>query len=50
MGTHLRLNHLRPFIVTRDYNLFGKDRYKTKSQVIADVTFVPPDFKKYAIQ
>lgn len=40
----------RPYIVTRDYNLAGKERHKTKSQVIADVTFVPPDLKKYAIQ
>jgi hypothetical protein len=40
----------RSYIVTRDYKLFGKERQKTKSQVIADVTFVPPDFKKYAIQ
>jgi len=41
---------LRPYIVTRDYQLFGKERDKTKSQVIADVAFVPPDSKKYTIQ
>ena len=40
----------RTYIVTRDYKLFGKERQITKSQVIADVTFVPPDSKKYAIQ
>ncbi len=40
----------RPFIVTRDYKLFGKERYKTKAEVIADVTFVPPDSKTYAVQ
>lgn len=40
----------RPYIVTRDYKLFGKERDKTKSRVIADVAFVPPDSKKYAIQ
>jgi Outer membrane lipoprotein-sorting protein len=40
----------RPYTVRRDYTLFGIERDKTKSQVIADVTFVPPDFKKYAIQ
>ena len=40
----------RPYIVTRDYKLFGKERDKTKSQVIADVAFVPPDSKKYTIQ
>jgi hypothetical protein len=41
---------LRPYIVTRDYQLFGKEKDKTKSQVIADVAFVPPDSKKYTIQ
>ena len=40
----------RPYVVTRNYQLFGKDQYKTKSQVIADVTFVPPASKKYAIE
>jgi hypothetical protein len=40
----------RPYIVTRDYQLFGKERDKTRSQVIADVAFVPPDSKKYTIQ
>ena len=42
--------HLRPYIVTRDYKLFGKDESKAKSEVIADVAFVPPDSKKYTIQ
>jgi hypothetical protein len=36
-----------PYVVTRDYKLFGKERDKT---VIADVIFVPPDLKNYAIQ
>ena len=40
----------RPYVVTRDYDLFGKDESETKSQVIAKVAFVPPDSKKYAIQ
>jgi hypothetical protein len=40
----------RPYIVTRDYKLFGKERLTSKSQVIADVSFVPPDHKKYTIQ
>ena len=40
----------RPYVVTRDYDLFGKDESKTKSQVIANVAFVPPDSKKYTIQ
>jgi len=41
---------LRPYVVTRDYKLFGNDASETKSQVIANVAFVPPDSKKYAIQ
>jgi hypothetical protein len=41
---------LRPYRVTRDYRLFGKEKHTTKSEVIADVTFVPPDVKQYAIQ
>jgi len=40
----------RPYTVTRDYKLFGKDESNSKSEVIADVAFVPPDSKKYAIQ
>jgi hypothetical protein len=40
----------RSYIVTRDYMLFGKDRHNSKSQVIADVTFVPPGSKQYVIQ
>jgi hypothetical protein len=42
--------HFRSFIVTRDYQLFGKERANTKSQVIADISFVPPATKKYTIQ
>jgi hypothetical protein len=40
----------RSYIVTRDYELFGKERAKTKSHVIADISFVPPATKKYTIQ
>jgi hypothetical protein len=41
---------LRPYTVTRDYKLFGKDKSTAKSEVIADVVFVPPDSKKYTIE
>jgi len=41
---------LRPYIVTREYKLYGKEREATKSEVVADVTFVPPDSKEYTIQ
>jgi hypothetical protein len=42
--------HLRPYRVTRNYRLFGKERMTTKAEVVADVTFVPPDQKHYAIR
>jgi hypothetical protein len=41
---------LRPYVVTRNYKLFGRDESKAKSEVTADVAFVPPDSKKYTIQ
>jgi hypothetical protein len=40
---------LRPYIVTRDYKLFGTEKQTSKAEIIADVTFVPPDVKHYAI-
>src|SRR5882672_2174456 len=43
-------SRLRSYKVTRDYKLFGKDRRETKSEITADITFAPPDLKKYAIQ
>jgi hypothetical protein len=42
--------HFRSYIVTRDYELFGKERAKTKSHVIAEISFIPPATKKYTIQ
>lgn len=39
----------RPYSVTRLYKLFGKEMQNTKSQVIADVNFVPPDLKDFSI-
>ena len=41
---------LRPYRVTRDYRLYGKEKQTTKAEVIADLTFVPPDVKKFAIR
>ena len=40
---------LRPYTVTRDYRLFGTEK-STESDVVADVTFVPPDVKHFAIE
>jgi hypothetical protein len=42
--------HLRPYSVTRNYKLFGKEQLTNKAEVIADITFVPPDVKHYAIR
>jgi hypothetical protein len=41
---------LRPYVVTRLYTLFGKERNKAKSEVTAEVAFVPPNSKKYSIR
>jgi hypothetical protein len=41
---------LRPYVVTRNYKLFGKDESKAKPEVIADVAFDPPDSKEFTIQ
>jgi len=41
---------LRPYLVRRDYKLFGKEKSKTKTEVTADLTFVPPASKAYSIQ
>ncbi len=40
----------RPYTVTRDYKLFAKERVEAKSQVIADIAFVPPGSKNFTIQ
>jgi len=42
-------SRFRPYIVRRGYTLFGQERQQSKSEVMADVTFVPPDRKQYAI-
>jgi outer membrane lipoprotein-sorting protein len=42
---------LHSYTVTRDYRFFGEDKEAPpKSQVTADVSFVPPDSKYYAIR
>jgi outer membrane lipoprotein-sorting protein len=42
--------HLRSYTVTREYELFVQERDKSRSRVIATVTFRPPDSKDYRIQ
>ena len=41
--------HLRPYSVTRNYRLVGAEK-QTRSEVIADISFVPPAFKQFVIQ
>lgn len=40
----------RPYVVTRDYTLFGKDRDNSKSEVTAELSFVPPNTKAFRIR
>ena len=42
--------HFRPYIVTVDYKLFGRVTVAPISEVIAELTFVPPYLKSYAIR
>lgn len=43
-------NRFRPYTVTRNYSLFGKEREQPKSRVTAEIVFVPPGSKNYTIQ
>lgn len=40
---------LRPYVVTREYTLYGKTRAKSKSEVTAEIAFTPPNSKSYSI-
>jgi hypothetical protein len=44
-------SHFNPYIVTRDYKLFGQQSHiDFKSRVVVEITVVPPDSKKYTIE
>jgi hypothetical protein len=45
-------NHaqFRPYVVMRDYKLLGKEAMVPTSQVIAELTFVPPNLQSYTIR
>ena len=43
-------SRFRPYVVTRDYKLSDKEKSNTRAQVVADVSFVPPNSKNYSIQ
>lgn len=40
----------RAYTMTRDFKVFGSDEKNAKSEVIADITFVPPDRKTFTIE
>jgi hypothetical protein len=40
----------RPYMVKRDYKMFGKHREQAKSEVTVNVSFIPPNMKSYIIQ
>lgn len=42
--------HFQPYVVTRDYKLFDEEAIVPTSEVIAELTFVPPYLKSYAIR
>lgn len=42
--------HFRPYKLTRDYKMFeGADHNQARSRLIAEISVVPPDSKKYTI-
>jgi hypothetical protein len=40
---------LRPYVVTREYILFGKDKQRRRTNITAEISFQPPGFKQYEI-
>jgi len=42
--------HFRPYVVTRDYKLYGSDGGRATAEVIADISFQPPNQKQYQIK
>ena len=42
-------SRFRPYQVIRNYKLFGKEQQKTKSEVAAEINFVPPDVQQYTL-
>ena len=42
-------SHLRPYKVVRNYKLYGNEEEKVKSEVNAQITFIPPDKEHYVV-
>src|SRR5579862_6711627 len=43
-------DHSVPYTVTREYQLSGENAQKPKSQVMAQINFVPPSQKDYTVR
>jgi hypothetical protein len=41
---------LRPYTVIRQYKLVGREQQTNRSEVIAELSFIPPDAKQFVIQ
>src|SRR5438046_1911426 len=41
--------HIRPYTVTRDYVVYGRDADNPKGHVLARIDFLPPNQKSYNI-
>jgi hypothetical protein len=42
-------NRFRPFVVTRNYRMFGQDQTKPRSEVTVTISFTPPARKTFVI-
>ncbi len=41
--------HYRPYILTREYRVYGSDEQQPKSEVTAEISFIPPTRKDFRI-
>lgn len=41
--------HARPYSVTREYKVFGSDSDRPRTEILAQVNFLPPNVKSYGI-
>src|SRR5437868_14455644 len=39
----------KPYSVTREYKVFGSDEYRRRTELIAQVNFLPPNVQSYGI-
>lgn len=48
-AANVNRTHYRPYVITREYRLYGADTQTPKSQVKAEINFVPPKHQDYKI-